>query len=191
MPVDLTAILLGIVVVNSCVLQLPASAGRQRAGRHPDFGLLQLALLLPPTVALASASSWLIADRLLLPWHLAELGSLLLVVSAALFAQLIARLWRRALRLQDPPPRALLTFNAAAACLAQEAALAPDGLSGALGSGLWTGTLLGILILCFTSLCRKLDQNGPASALAGPGIKLISAGLLSLGLSGLAGFWRG
>lgn len=191
MLTDLIAILLGVVVMNNCVLP-----GSLVAAITPDASLHRealphLALLLPLVVATAGALSWLLGGQLLVPLRLAELQPLVLVTVTALAVQPIARLHHRLVPRQGPLLRALLTFNAVAAGLAQGAILPADDLSAAIIGGLWLGAALGILNLCFAWLGTRLDQAGPAGRLHGAGIRLVSAGILSLGLGGLAGIWRG
>lgn len=191
MPTDLIAILVGVVVVNSCVLPGSLAAAAPPGDTGQDRALPHLALLLPLVVATASALGWLLNEGLPAPLQLAELRPLALVIITALVVQPIARLCHRLAPGRAPLLRALLTFNAVAAGLAQEATLPASSLASAIAGGLWVGAVLGVLNLCFAWLAPRLDQAIPGGRLRGAGIRLVSAGILSLGLGGLAGIWRG
>ncbi|MCC7329984.1 MAG: hypothetical protein IT484_07495 [Gammaproteobacteria bacterium] len=189
MPADLIAILLGVVVINSCVL--PASLVPPSAAMEPGMALPRVALLMPLVVAAASGLGWLLLHHLLAPLRLGDLQPLASVILAALFAQLAARLHDRMVGQRRSVPRALLTFNAAAASLALGATLAPASPAAATLAGAWTGAALGVLNLCFAALGARLDGHALPAAWRGTGIRLVSAAILSLGLGGFAGIWRG
>lgn len=188
---DLTAILLGVVMVN--VLMLPAfpALASLAPGIAPGTALPRLGLLLPLVVAPSAGLAWLLGQQLLKPSRLVELQPLLLIIVTALTAQVIARLHDALAHRDEPLPRSRLTFNAVAAGLALEATLAPDGFAAAVVAGGASGAALGALELCCTGLRERLAATDLPRAWRGAGIMLVTAGILALGLGGFAGLRGG
>ncbi len=191
MLTDLIVILLGVVMVNSFVLPgcpaLFAPAGRL----GPDTALPRLAVVTPLVVGPASALAWSVRQAWLQPLQLAALQPLVIIALTALVVQLAGRVHDLAWRPVRPLPRALLTFNAVAAGLALEATMAPAGWRAALALGTGIGLALGTLNLCFAGLRERFEGADLPRPWRGVGIALVSAGILSLGLGGFAGIWRG
>lgn len=188
---DLAVALLGIVLVNQYALvRVPALRDEVgEPGLNPGASGA-LIIVLVASVALA----WLIRAKLLQPLRLPELRFVVLVLATGamttLGAPLVGRVIPAVGRAVAAAP-ARLTFNAVALGAALLATRAPGSLAATVAWGVGTGGAFALLAACFAALRDRLDTGNVPRALQGGAIALVTAGIVCLGLGGLAGLVRG
>lgn len=187
---EFASVLLAAALVNHLVLvQLLGVSSFFAAGQNlrqaSEFGLLLL-LVMPLSVALALA----ISRFILTPLNLEVLLLITAVSCSAVFSAMLLRLVRRHFPLsarRNDQAMLLLSGNSGIigfVLLNRDtdltyAALLVSTLGAALGFAL--------LLVAFAALRQRLDTAETPTPFRGPALSLLSAGLVAMGLMGLAG----
>ena len=191
--ISLLSILIGIVLVNHLVLpQLfgfdsPSSA-TSGAESTPATSLTTTLVL-----TLAIAVSWEIDTRLLQPFGLSELRLLFFMLLIAVTVPLVVLAIRASLparyqaQLSDLP---LITINCAVVGVALLITQKQTSLFSALAWGAGTGLGFSLLLAFFARMRERLEDADVPAHFRGAGIGLVTAGMISLALSGFAGMFR-
>ncbi len=187
---DFLAILVGVALVNHLVLArypafspLAARRGRLRLPRAHAFAMT-LAL------TLAMATVWLLDSKVFQDLGFRELRLPVLIL-AAMAAVPLAALPARMTGPAAAPGRALLTIDCA---MLGAALLATRELPTLTAAVAWAvATALGFLLLLplLADIDERLESAEVPPRLAGAAIMLVTAGLMSLAFSGVAGMVRG
>lgn len=179
---ELPAILVGMALANEFVLvRFPAPAPGHGAARR-----ITLAVLI--AVVLTAAMSWLVVTRLLDPFGLFDLALITVILTAAAVAPLAVWL---ATRLGAAGyNRAELTLVGINTGMLAVLLLVVEKLATLSSALLWSAGLAvvfsGISAL-LASLRRRFEAQQVPALLRGPAIALVTAGFLTLALTGLAG----
>jgi electron transport complex protein RnfA len=187
---DLVAILIAAVLVNHFVLvRFPAFFPLPEAAP-----LRAAALATIPVLVLSAAMAWLSETWLLIPYGLADLRLLNLVVIITAIASLMTAVLGRAkpaLRSAMDGAPSVLIINATMLGIALLVTRKPTSLASTVAWSAAAGLGFALLMALFGDLRERLNAGEVPAPFRGPAIGLVTAGLVSLGVAGLSGMLRG
>lgn len=152
-------------------------------GTAPRFDdALVTGLATTGALTLTAGLCHLLNQWLLMPWGLAYLRIIALLVLAAVSAQVVNALLRRRGAYQS-----LVTMNCAVLGVALLTTGTAGSLAGAVALGLGAGTGFTVVLVLFASLRPRLLQSPVPEPLRGPAIALVTVGMMSLAFLGFSG----
>jgi len=138
----------------------------------------------------ASAVTWLVQHRILVPRGLAYLQTIAFILIIASFVQLVDIVMKKV----APPLHAalgiylpLITTNCAVLGVSVLNVQMKYDFAKAVVFGFAASLGFGLALVIFTGLREKIDRSNPPKAFQGVAIALVTAGLLSLAFMGFAG----
>jgi len=138
----------------------------------------------------ASAVTWLLQFKILVPLHLEYLQTIVFILAIASFVQLVDIIMKKFV----PPLHAalgiflpLITTNCAVLGVAVLNVQLKYSFPKAIVFGFAASLGFALALIIFTGLREKIDRANPPRAFQGIAIALITAGLLSLAFMGFAG----
>jgi len=138
----------------------------------------------------ASAVTWLVQHRILVPRGLAYLQTIAFILIIASFVQLVDIVMKKV----APPLHAalgiylpLITTNCAVLGVSVLNVQMKYDFAKAVVFGFAASLGFGLALVIFTGLREKIDRSSPPKAFLGVAIALVTAGLLSLAFMGFAG----
>lgn len=190
---DYFAIVIGLALVNQFVLARTAAAGpfplHPAALAGTSLRLLAITAVVTGAALIGSLlDRWVIAPLDLGTWRLAA-DALVIVALAELAEKFLARDGSRLGR--DPESDLpLITINSVALGLMLLLIADELSLAGALLYGAGTGVTFAAVTLMLNGLRERLDAADIPASWRGAAIIVVSAGMLSLALTGLSGIVR-
>lgn len=190
---DLIGILIGAVLVNEFVLPRFVGLGPPSAATARTRNTLATSLIMTLVLTLTNAVSWEIDTRLLKPFGFLEARLLfvMLVIAATVPMVMLAIRALRPERYQAlVPSLPLITINSGVAGAALLITQQQRGVLLALAWGAGTGLGFSLLLALFARMRERLEDADVPVPFRGAGIALVTAGMISLALSGFAGMFR-
>lgn len=190
---DYFAIIIGLVLVNQFVLARAAGTTpfplHSAELRRTAMQLLAITVVVACSAAVASLlDRWLINAFNLDAWRITIF--VLLVVGLAQLAEVLLVRAGQAANVAPEPALPLVTINSVA--LGLTLLLITDELSPASGLlyGVGTGMTFAAVTAMFSGVSERIDAAEVPTAWRGIAISLVTAGMLSLALTGLSGIVR-
>ena len=190
---DLLLIVVAAATVNNFVLVrllglCPLPGTSQKLDAVADLSLATTAVL-----TLTVGCAWLLNRWVLVPFglpYLRIISFILVIAGVVQFGQWALR-WRSAsLRARLGPHVSLISTNCTVLGVALLNVGTAQSLAGALALGLGAGLGFCVVLVLFAGLHERLAQASVPAALRGPGITLITLGMLSLAFLGFSGIAR-
>lgn len=180
---DMPAILVGIALANDYLLERSGAEHRVAAAARGGLAVTLALVLAAPIAAMLNT-------RVIAPLGVPELALVLVALVATATAPAADWLLARVASQLPPAPAPRMAYVGIECAMLAILLLVTQRLQsvpGALGWSLGTGVAYGALAALFASLRPRFDDPALPAALRGPPIALVTAGLLTLVLSGLAG----
>ena len=182
---SLLLILLSAVLVSYYAPLL--LGGRVFIETDPFFNAVGIAIASLAVIAAASPLGYLLEHLLLVPFHIAYLRALALVILIMILVQFAAMLMPRWGWTPIRPTFAMsMSAHSAVLGVALRSADA-ETFTAAVLMGLGIGATFAVLLLAFTTLHARVSQADVPAVFRDAPIALISAGLMALALMGLTG----
>ena len=190
---DLLLIVVAAATVNNFVLVrllglCPLLGASQKLGDVVDLSLATTSVL-----TLTAGCTWLLDRRVLVPFGLPYLrivAFILVIAGVVQFGQWVLRKQSAELHARLEPHVSLIATNCTVLGVALLNAGTTHGLAGALALGLGAGLGFSLVLILFAGLRERLGQASVPAALRGPGITLLTLGMLSLAFLGFSGIAR-
>ncbi len=187
---DLAAVVIGAAFVSNFVLV-------QFLGLCPFLGTTRklttavgMATATAAVLVVASLCGWLLETQLLVPLGLEYLRLLVFVVTIAALVQLAEIVCRHAAPLLHAAVGVylpLITTNCAILGAMLLIVREPAGLATTLAYAIGVALGFGLAVIVFAAMRERLESPRVPPAFRGAPIAMVSAGLMALGLAGLAG----